>query len=632
MIRQQYFGRNAVLIVALLFLHCSDTPTIALVQNRPFDVFKVRKQLHDNAYFSNSQRHRSPTVSVPRSSGRYAFPFLISNPQPPEEQDEATKNTTTTLSEDGNLTTAFTNSSSINTTTIQSNGVKKKQSSSKSYFPFSFPSPTTTPKKGPSFASAKPANKTKTAFKMNTYSVGKPKTSKKSSAGSTDSSATMLLNKSANETITVADLEVLLAKMQSASDVSGTVGVMQPSNVVSNKYGTFQITSGTKGKTASSSSSQVAFPQLSEVSATDIRRSTAFTGSILGMIIGTTILPNLWLVGMIAGIFYGLEITKDIATYNPANKNTVANFLITNATRLAKLYRKVVDGVKALWFLYKTGQLSYEYYKSYEKIDKRFAIQAKVDAWNRVFVEGKTKFDTWEKENEVGRKVLAGLRTAWLLDEESRKRAKGRSKYRVIQAFYDLKKAIKRMFKKSVKSTRTLLEDGGLETFWKGLQNDLRQEGSLSVRVGAVAAALVAVNVGGALFSLSAGFSNFLAIVAAVIWPSWTTELLSRAQEIWLDTQSSGSSEKKQNSGNFFEWIQDKYEEHSSKNMKEYRSKNSGFFGGRRPKRKRTLAKSKKRKPNRPTRRNQSSSWFGFGNGQKPRSGNVGTWGNYRNY
>ena len=30
-------------------------------------------------------------------------------------------------------------------------------------------------------------------------------------------------------------------------------------------------------------------------------------------------------------------------------------------------------------------------------------------------------FDKWEKQNEVGRKVLAGLRTTWLVEELSLK-------------------------------------------------------------------------------------------------------------------------------------------------------------------------------------------------------------------
>jgi hypothetical protein len=63
--------------------------------------------------------------------------------------------------------------------------------------------------------------------------------------------------------------------------------------------------------------------------------------------------------------------------------------------------------------MYRTGQLSYEYYKIYEDMDRRWKVQEKVDAWNARFVEGKKQFDQWEKDNEIARKVLAGLRTVW---------------------------------------------------------------------------------------------------------------------------------------------------------------------------------------------------------------------------
>ena len=42
-----------------------------------------------------------------------------------------------------------------------------------------------------------------------------------------------------------------------------------------------------------------------------------------------------------------------------------------------------------------------------------------MDAWNARFVEGKKNFDEWERENEIGRKVLAGLRTVWMVEENS---------------------------------------------------------------------------------------------------------------------------------------------------------------------------------------------------------------------
>jgi hypothetical protein len=44
-------------------------------------------------------------------------------------------------------------------------------------------------------------------------------------------------------------------------------------------------------------------------------------------------------------------------------------------------------------------------------MDEPFAIQSKLDVWNARFMEGKIKVDAREKENEISRTVLAGLRT-----------------------------------------------------------------------------------------------------------------------------------------------------------------------------------------------------------------------------
>jgi len=57
-----------------------------------------------------------------------------------------------------------------------------------------------------------------------------------------------------------------------------------------------------------------------------------------------------------------------------------------------------------------------------------------MDAWNSKFQEGKKNFDKWERENEVGRKVLAGLRTVWMVDGRRTKGLKGGSRSRLARA------------------------------------------------------------------------------------------------------------------------------------------------------------------------------------------------------
>jgi len=428
-------------------------------------------------------------------------------------------------------------------------------------------------------------------------------------------SAKTLLNKDANDTITVGDLEVLLAQIQKSPSATSSKRKKSSSKGIAS----------TSSSSSSSSSSHVAFPQPSEADQKEIQRGTGFASGLLGMIVGITILPNLWLVGMVFGVWYGFDITKELSLdeddEEDSNKrNAVAKFLITCGTQLARAYLKASDGIKALWFLYKTGQLSYEYYKTYETLDKKFAIQNKVDAWNKVFVKGKQQFDAWEQENEVGRKMLAGLRTAWLVEENSRMRAAGRSRYRVIQVFYDLKRSATRLLTKLLETIRSIQKEGDLETFWKGLKTDLQTEGSLTTRLGAIGAALVAVNLCGALFSLSSFFANFLAIIGAVIWPSWASDLWSRTQEIVGDLVSQGSTEKRRVSTPW-EFLQKQYEDFSSGQVKQSMRKNN-----RKRPNKNSVFSSKRKKRNN-IRKNKQTFWFGR---TQTRRGDTGTWGNFR--
>jgi len=359
----------------------------------------------------------------------------------------------------------------------------------------------------------------------------------------------ILLNKEKNDTITVGDFDKIISQIQSPL----------------NKYAASSIRSTTDASTSSlasadrqrsnmikNSKKSVAFPQPSILSEHDIQRGTTVAGSLSGLILGTTILPNLWLLGMIFGAFYGYEITKkipisitQIGQIPIMEPNGVARFLILFGKQLAKIYLQLTDYGKTLWFLYKTGQLSYEYYKTYETLDTKFAIQNKVDAWNLMFVEGKYKFDAWEQENEVGRKMLAGFRTAWLVDEQSRLRASGRSRYRLLQVAYDVKNSISRLLQNTLLWTQSLFLPGVINAFLKGLRIELQKESSLVTRLGSIATILVAVNIGGAIFSISAPLCMIMAAVVAFIWPSWANDFVSRMNEIGTDILSKGRKNDK---------------------------------------------------------------------------------------
>jgi hypothetical protein len=345
----------------------------------------------------------------------------------------------------------------------------------------------------------------------------------------------VLQDRKENDTITVSDLRTVLSQALLATQQSSSVpygarnydGLSSPT-----QPGIKMAPTTTASTTKRRPSSQVAFPQPSILSYKDVQRGTTFVGGILGLILGTTILPNLWLVGMLLGAMYGYEITKEPVVMDPSEPpqepNMVAKRLISLGRKIARAFLQTYDQWKTLWFLYKTGQLSYEYYKRYEMLDQRFEIQNKVDAWNRRFAEGKKRFDAWEQENEVGRTILAGLRTVWLVDEQSKRRTREKSRYRLVQVLYDAKHYIKLWMRKFQTWAKSFFQEGGLQGVISNLRDDLTNGDSAGARVGAALAAVMVVNIGGALFSISPVFSNLLAIVTAVLWPSRALDLLSR--------------------------------------------------------------------------------------------------------
>ena len=172
-----------------------------------------------------------------------------------------------------------------------------------------------------------------------------------------------------------------------------------------------------------------------------------------------------------------------------------------------------------------------------------------VNTKNAVFVEGKENFDKWEKENEVGRKVLATLRTAWLVEERSvKKRRRGnRSRYRVIQIIYDFAYITRR----SVSSAWRFLSGGGtsqeLSEFLRGIQVDISAArlDSIGNRLGAMAAAIVAVNITGALYTISPPFLMLLAIGLGLVWPTWFPELWDRCSRLSDETRARGRGEER---------------------------------------------------------------------------------------
>jgi len=237
----------------------------------------------------------------------------------------------------------------------------------------------------------------------------------------------------------------------------------------------------------------VAFPQSSVISYRDVRSGSIVISAIMYTILGLSISPNLWLMGMCFGIWYGgiIKIGEDESNY------PLSSFIVSMGRRFAKYYLFVVDTIQTIFFLYKTGQLSYEYYKTYNKIDEKYFISDKIDSWNLRFQRGKRQFDEWEKKNEVGRKLLAGLRTVWFVEESSYKKFQKKINVRARLFFTALWNTV---------------------TFQEGDRLSLED---LSQRIGSGLTAIIAVNFLGVLFTDSPTFLALLTFFLGMLYPGW---------------------------------------------------------------------------------------------------------------
>jgi hypothetical protein len=218
-----------------------------------------------------------------------------------------------------------------------------------------------------------------------------------------------------NAVITVGDLERILEAngYVKRSDLLSSSSSISTSTIQSRPKTADELLSATLTRQTKSG---VALPQLSVLSYRDLTVGCTIAAGLSGMILSTTILPNLWLLGAVSGALYGYDLSKKAREKQPTF--VLNNLIVQSGRKLAKSYLLVYDAINGIWFMYRTGQLSYSYYKQYSKLDQRFGLGDKMDAWNARFQEGKERFDRWERENEVGRRVLAGLRTAWMVGEK----------------------------------------------------------------------------------------------------------------------------------------------------------------------------------------------------------------------
>lgn len=177
-----------------------------------------------------------------------------------------------------------------------------------------------------------------------------------------------------------------------------------------------------------------------------------------------------------------------------------------------------------------------------------------MDAWNARFVEGKKNFDQWERENEIGRKVLAGLRTVWMVEENSYKsqkyriggRNRKRSKYRLVQYVQDFGFWLKKFFH-AVWNAVTGGGSNELVDVLNGVKIQLRELNLeiVSQRMGAALAAILAVNIVGAMFAIAPSLLGFLAVLSGLIWPNWVGAGYQRIKDLIAETSARGRGEQR---------------------------------------------------------------------------------------
>ena len=362
----------------------------------------------------------------------------------------------------------------------------------------------------------------------------------------------LLVGKDPNAAITVADLEAILRynDYYRRSSKSRTEQELPPPD---GKSAYSSSTSTTTLLSQKASKGGVAFPQPTVLSKRSVKWGATISGGLMGMLLAVSGAPNLWLVGILSGSVFGFETSQrlpDSSDVPSSDLNAMQSIVIYFGRYLARLALKLYDTFQAFFFMYKTGQLSYEYYKSYALLDKRLSIQNKIDAWNARFVEGKMAFDRWEKENEVGRKVLASLRTFWLVGEQNVRKRSGllkrsqryQSRYRLVQFVYDAFYTIGKL----CESSFTFLFRGevhsGIRNFFRGIIRD--DVGKLTLTQAQLRGAFLSasmLSLVGALFTISPAILLVVAAGFGLVWPTWVSEMKDRTGYIFDETVARGT-------------------------------------------------------------------------------------------
>eukprot|EP00752_Nemacystus_decipiens_P006778 g6087.t1 len=96
----------------------------------------------------------------------------------------------------------------------------------------------------------------------------------------------------------------------------------------------------------------------------------AFAGAVAGMIVGWSVLPNLWLVGGVTG-------AVAFAALSRSSNGTAGSICSTCGIQVALIYKDIRDWWEQTVFLYKTGKLSYTYWRGFERYDQAWGLSTK---------------------------------------------------------------------------------------------------------------------------------------------------------------------------------------------------------------------------------------------------------------
>jgi hypothetical protein len=74
---------------------------------------------------------------------------------------------------------------------------------------------------------------------------------------------------------------------------------------------------------------------------------------------------------------------------------------------------------------------------------------------------------------------------------------------------------------------------------------------ALGTRIGAIVASLVAINITGALFAISAPLLTLMAALMGIVWPSWVPELVERLKLLTEETRARGRGDENYSPASF---------------------------------------------------------------------------------